>query len=71
MEKMKSNFANIPEYYNPSDVCKIINIKQHMLYMKHGLFPVDMYYNRGMLVYVYDKKESADCYKKWCERTLE
>lgn len=71
MSQVKSKFAEIPTYYDTKDVCRIVNIKQHMLYMKHGLFPVDMYYSKGLLVYVYDKAESEECYKKWCERTLE
>lgn len=71
MSQVKSKFTEKPAYYDTQDVCRIVNIKQHMLYMKHGLFPVDMYYSKGLLVYVYDKKESEKCYKKWCERTLE
>lgn len=56
--------------YNPSECVRIIDKKQHDLYMKHGLYPVDMYYSCGVTVYVYDKETSHDCYQKWLAHEL-
>lgn len=71
MNGIKSRFAECKPYYYANDVCRIVDPKQNYLYMKNGLYPVDMYCSGDVIVYVYDKKSSYECYKKWCDRTLQ
>lgn len=70
MSKVRSRFADANDYYSADNACRIIDPKQNRLYMKHGLYPIDMYYSGDVIVYVYDKKSSYECYQKWCDRTL-
>lgn len=59
------------QLYDPMKCVRIVDRLQHDLYMKHGLYPVDMYYSFGKTVYVYDRDSSHDCYIKWRNRELE
>ena len=51
-------------------VVKIVNMKQAGLYIKHGLKPLDIYYN-GRLVIVFDKEESNPLFTKWLKHELD
>ena len=48
---------------------KIVNPKQAMLYMKHGL-KCDCYYSDGKIIYEFNKEESNPLYRLWLERKL-
>lgn len=71
MNQIKSRFADVKPYYTQQNACRIVDPKQYRLYMKHGLYPIDMYYSGDIIVMVFDRKESYPLYKKWCDRTLE
>lgn len=66
-----------PKDYAPSEVCRIVNPKQSMLYIKHRLFPIDMYTSidaktgNDILVMIFDKEESQELYQAWCNHELE
>lgn len=56
-----------------SESCvKVIDPLQFKLYMKHGVKPIDYYYNPSTdrVVYVFTIKETQELYKLWCNREL-
>ena len=66
-----------PRDYTIKEVIRIVNPKQYILYIKNGIFPIDVYTsidfetNNNILVMVFLKEETADVYKKWCDYNLE
>lgn len=62
--------------YLPHEVVRILNPKQQMLYIKSGLYPLDIYCSiddktdKDVLVMIFSKKESYPLYQKWCDHTL-
>lgn len=48
---------------------KIINPKQAMLYMKHGL-KCECYYDNDKIIYVFNKEETKMLFDLWCKREL-
>lgn len=71
--KVKSNIGG--HEYSQSDVCRIVNQRQQKLYIKNGLFPLDIYVsldenNNDIIVMIFDKKESYPLYQKWCRHEL-
>lgn len=70
MNEIKSRFADVEPYYTQQSACRIVDPKQYSLYMKNGLYPIDMYYSGNIIVMVFDRKASYPLYKKWCDRTL-
>ena len=66
-----------PRDYTANEVCRIVNPKQSMLYIKHRLFPIDMYTSidaktgNDILVMIFDKEESKELYQAWCNHELE
>ena len=73
--KVKSNLQ--PREYLPSEVSRIINQKQCMLYIKHGVYPIDIYTSidnktgNDVLIMIFSKEESYPLYQKWCNHELE
>ena len=67
--KIKSNINECE--YNIADVCRIINPKQQVLYIKHGLFPIDIYPSidartgADIIAMVFSKAESQPLYELW------
>lgn len=63
--------------YLPSDVVRIVNQKQVLLYAKNNVYPIDMYTsidektNNTILVMIYLKEDTSEVYKKWCNYELE
>ena len=59
-----------PRDYYLNEVCRILNPKQQTLYLKHGVYPVDMYTsidsktNNDVIVMLFDKSETTDLYTK-------
>jgi hypothetical protein len=51
---------------------KVINPLQFKLYMKHGVKPIDMYYNpsNDRVIFIYTVAETQDLFKLWCDRKL-
>lgn len=54
---------------NNSDVVKIIDSKQAMLYMKHGL-KCKCYEDNDKIIYEFNKEESRPLYTLWLKREL-
>lgn len=74
MERFRSNLTG--KEYNLHDVCRIVNPKQQLLYVKNGLYPIDMYTsldsktNNTILVMIFLREESYPLYEKWCNHEL-
>ena len=72
--KIKSNLK--PRDYKLSEVARIINPKQQLLYTKNQIYPIDIYTsidertNNAVLVMIFLKEETAEVYKKWCNYEL-
>ena len=65
-----------PRPYNAHEVVRIVNPKQRDLYIKHRVFPIDMYPSineegKDIIVYIFLKKETKDLFQKWIDHTLE
>ncbi len=66
-----------PRDYYHNEVCRIVNPKQSMLYIKHKLFPIDMYTSidgktgNDIIVMIFDKEESQELYQAWCNHELQ
>lgn len=69
MDLITPNVKGMP--YDPNKSVRIVDPNQCKLYMKHGLKPLDIYYSSGVIVMVFDKKQSYPLYKKYMEHELE
>ena len=64
------------EFYAMQDVVRILNPKQQLLYVKSGLYPLDLYISidektdKDVLVMIFSKEESYPLYQKWCDHEL-
>jgi hypothetical protein len=62
--------------YAVQDVVRILNPKQQLLYIKSGLYPLDLYVsidnktNKDILVMLFSREESYPLYQKWCDHEL-
>ena len=58
--------------YCPSDVIRIVNMRQCATYLLHGAELLDLYGSRDfktnepILVAIFDKEKTKDFYKLWC-----
>lgn len=74
-EYVESNLTD--ELYATQDVVRILNPKQQLLYVKAGLYPLDLYQSidektdKDVLVMIFSKEESYPLYQKWCDHELE
>lgn len=65
-----------PRDYKLNEVVRIINQKQCLLYIKSGIYPIDIYTsvdgetNNAVLVMIFLKEETTEVYKKWCNYEL-
>jgi len=65
-----------PRNYLTNEVYRIINQKQARLYIKHRVYPIDMYTSiddngNDVIVYVFLREETKDLYQKWLAHELE
>ena len=72
--KIQSNLHTRP--YTEKEVCRIINPKQRDLYIKHRVFPIDIYPSvtddgKDINVYIFLLEDTKEVYKKWLDHTLE
>lgn len=73
--KIQTNLK--PRDYNLNEIIRIINPKQCLLYIKSGVYPIDMYTsvdertNNAVLVMIFLKEETTEVYKKWCNYELD
>ena len=69
--KVHSDVTN-KDYY-PSHVVRIVNLRQICTYMSLGLLPLDIYpsidfkTHNPVLVVLFDREDSKEVYKRWCE----
>lgn len=61
--------------YIPGEVCRIINPKQRDLYIKHRVFPIDIYPSiddngNDINVYIFLREETKELYQDWLNREL-
>ena len=62
--------------YSIHEVVRIVNPKQYLLYIKNGVYPIDMYpsidehTDNIILAVVFLKVETTEVYKKWCNHEL-
>lgn len=62
--------------YLPREVVRIVNMKQCLLYIKSGIYPIDIYTsidektNQSILAMVFLKEDTTEIYKKWCNYDL-
>lgn len=71
---IQSNLYDIK--YNSRDVVCIVNYMQYILYIKNGVFPIDIYQsvdmdNKDILVMVFKRSDTAQVYEKWKNYELE
>ncbi len=63
--------------YLPHEVVRIVNMKQCLLYIKSGVYPIDIYASidektdNAILAMVFLKNDTTEVYKKWCNYELE
>lgn len=62
--------------YLPHEVVRIVNPKQYLLYVKSGVYPIDVYTSiddktdKAILAMVFLKEDTSDVYRKWCNYEL-
>lgn len=62
--------------YCPADVVRIINYKQAAAYLSHGAELIDIYPSRDfttdepLIVYIFNRKDTAELYDLWCKHEL-
>lgn len=64
-----------PRPYSEKEICRIVNKKQHDLYVKHKVYPIDMYTSvdakgNDITVYIYLRDETRELYKDWLNYEL-
>ena len=62
--------------YIADEVIRIVNPKQRDLYIKHNVYPIDIYPSvdkdgKDITVYIFLKEEAQNLYQKWLDHTLE
>lgn len=62
--------------YTEKEVCRIVNPKQRDLYIKHKVYPIDIYSSinkegKDIIVFIFLKEETQELYQKWLDHTLE
>lgn len=71
-EMIKSDLTG--KEYCPSDVVRLVNVRQLLFYMNHNVEILDIYpskdfkTNEDILVFIVNKKDSQEVYKKWMMR---
>lgn len=72
---VETNLKNARDYL-PREVVRIVNMKQCLLYIKSGVYPIDIYTsidektNQAILAMVFLKEDTTEVYKKWCNYDL-
>lgn len=72
--KVKTNLN--PRDYFSNEVVRIVNPKQYLLYIKNGIYPIDVYTSidektsNSILVMIFLKENTMEVYQKWCSYDL-
>lgn len=74
MYMIKTHLTKVRDY-DPDEVVRIVNPKQQKLYIKHKVYPIDIYHSidgRGedVIVCVFLREETKDLYNLWQEFKL-
>lgn len=64
----KSNVTKL--CYDAAKMVYILNPKQAALYLKNNAVLYDLFENRGSLVFVFDRNETTELYRAWCDHRL-
>lgn len=73
--QVKTNLK--PKDYTSKEVVRIVNPKQYLLYIKNGIYPIDLYTSvddkssNSILVMIFLKEDTTEVYQKWCNYDLE
>lgn len=64
-----------PRSYSEKEVCRIVNELQYKKYVKHRVFPIDMYPGitedgKDIIVYIFLREETKDLYQAWLNHEL-
>lgn len=60
------------EPYDASKCVRIVNPAQQYRYMKHGIYPIDIYPGYGdRNVFIFYKEDTQEVYEKWINHELE
>jgi hypothetical protein len=64
-----------PRDYSEHEVCRIVNPKQRDLYIKHRVFPIDIYPSidekgNDITVFIFLREETKDLYQLWLSHEL-
>lgn len=74
MEKIKTRLKPTDYFYN--EVVSIKNPKQYLLYIKNGVYPIDIYTsidnktNNTIIEMIFIKNETKEVFKKWMRYEL-
>lgn len=66
-----------PRSYTLKEVCRVIDQKQKTLYIKHGVYPIDMYASKDfdtgkdITVYVFLREDTKELYDLWLKHKLQ
>jgi len=52
------------------ETIEIVNTRQAGMYIKHNVKPIDIYYGRDRLVFLFNKGDTREVYDKWCRYEL-
>lgn len=67
---MKEYSELFKKEYEIEDTVRIVNTRQAGLYIKHNILPVDLFWSKNYLVFVFDKLQSRTAYELWCRHEL-
>lgn len=62
--------------YDPQKSCRILDVNQAALYLKHGVYPLDIYYSpdrstgKPRIVFIFDKTESYPLFDLYLKHEL-
>lgn len=64
-------YSNVTQReYEPVEMIYILGIKQGALYIENGCTLYDLWWSKGKLVFVFNKKESKPFYDQFCRFVL-
>ena len=67
--KVKPSFQT--QEYFPEDVIRCKDRYQQYIWLKNGVFPLDLYESRGDVIMIFPKNEKTrELYRKWRNREL-
>lgn len=64
-----------PRNYSEHEVCRIVNQLQAKMYIKNGVYPIDLYTSidkngTDIIVYIFLRSDTQEVYKAWMNHEL-